>query len=718
MKIKNISTAMIVLAGVKIQAGGTISISALGSDFVYSDYQDEIESYISNGTIEFIDNNTGKVITDINIIRGELESLNGDSIVAIPSDETIILNPDFYYNYKDFELKFGESIQIQFIGYLKSVNTFSKSGNIEMQIVEPLMNKVQINESDKYEIDSDYKLFNPIVKITAITNSIIELYMDGIFEHPTKTKNQYLKEIYSDTRFPSADLEEKGNIEFKCNFKRLVKNNIFKDIIGNIPGKIYNGKTLENFNKFEDGAFVKFNEGCRLRTGKDFTINIWFKSFDTLDQKQFLVYKQYFFEMFIVKSKLNVKILWKNVELPDIIEENTYYMFTVTYDSFSSTLFYYINDTLVGKVNYTPSFYTFNRPIFFGGTGGHQCLRSAELGEFNYFSHHFSAGMVDNLYLNNNPEHQFQTFSDKCYSSEYTCDTSLEMTDTYNANIIKKEYARQENLVLSSKGTLNNTTSTAGNLIVMSGYVYFPKDSKYTFEATYDESNKLIFTIDGKDVLINEKNRTYYIEEGYYVFNCTSFGPFHISYAEKGAEFIEIPVFNDDNLIPMLDLDNETGGTFTGVSDMIYTDSNYTEVQDFNDEFFSNTFSITLDFKRTDDEAEIIGQGPLYDEYLCLLLQNKKIVLIYRNTYIETPQIDKNFNNIQITANGSKVFLYLNGKLIQSAKFEDFSKNNTPLYFGRSGEGKSRDWLVGDFELKNVKFLDTYSSPAQIQGRI
>jgi len=716
MKIKNISDKLIVLAGVKIESGQSISVTSLGSDFVYDDYKSEIEHYIDDNVIEFLDTN-GKIITDTNVIQEELKSLSTDMPLIDNSDATIIMNPDFYYNYKEIELNQKDSIQIQFIGYMKSLNAFAKSGNINVQIIEPLMNKIYVSESDNYEIDSDYKLFNPIINITGLTSASVVLYMDGIFKHPTKTKNQYLKEIYSDTRFPSADLSNKGQIEFKCNFKRTITNNIFKDIIGNIPGQTFNNKTLLNFNKFEDGAYVKFNEGCRLIAGKSFTLNIWFKSFESLDSTQYLVYKKYFFEMFTHKGKMNIKILWKTIELPDILELNTYYMFTVTYDSFSNTLYYYVNDTFIGKVAYDAKFYTFSQPLYFGNKGNSLPLRSAEIGEFNYYSHHFSAGMVEYMYLNNNPDHQFQSFSKNCYVSEYTCDSNLDMDDTYSSNIIKKEYAKQENLVNTTKGTLNNT-STKGNLVVLSGYIYFPKDCKYTFDATFDTSNKLIFTVDGKDVLINENTRTYYIEEGYYVFECTSFGDFHITYGEVGTEQVEIPVYNNDNEVAILDLDNETGGTFTGVSDLNYNGGQYTEVKDFSPEFFGTTFTITLDLKRMDDEAEIIGQGPLYNEYLCLLLQNKKLVLIYRNVYIETKTINKEYNNIQITANGSKVFLYLNGTLVESAKFGDFPKNKTPLYFGRSGEGKSRDWLVGDFYLKNVKMLDTYSSPAQIIGRV
>jgi len=709
MKVKNISTDRIVLAGVKIESNQVVTMDAFGSGFVFSEFEDEILALISHDIIVFINEDTGEYINDMAIIQAEFEAI---SLRDLNNSTEHIINPDFYYNYKQIELVFGEEIQVEFIGYLKTLNVLAKFGNIEMQIVQPLMNKVVVNESNNYEIDADYKLLNPIVKIKAKSSVKVDLYMDGVFKHDTKSKNQYLKEIYSNSKFPEADVY-KGLLEFKTNFKRTMTSDIFRDIIGNNVGKTYNNTTLKNFNKFEDGAYVKYGDVCKLKTDQDFTINFWFKSFDSVQAKQYLVYKSGIFEVYFEKGILKTYIDGYKTDIAKV-EPNKYYMFTMSYSALDKITHFYLNDDIVKNQVRRHTFSNCSSSLYFGAKSGSYCLRSAELGEFNYFSHHMSQGMVQNLYTNNNPDHQFKELNSNCQKLTYNCDTSLDLIDTYSASILSKEFARAENLVEGSKSTLNNIVNNE-LLTLHKGYIYFPEDGKYKFEATFD---KLIFTIDDKDVLVNELSNTYYIEEGYYPFIATSFGAFHITYGIKYSNQIEIPVFNNELSNPVVSLDDQTGGVFTGVIDGKYHNLDYTKIENIADSFYSDVFTITLDVKTHEKEAEIFANGNVWDPYMALLSQDDKIILMFRGLYLQTKKLKKDYNRVDITADGNKIYLYLNGKLECSASFYNFTYTPADLWFGRSGGGESLDWLNGDFDLKNVKFYENYSSPSDIQGRL
>lgn len=709
MKIKNISTERIILAGVKIQSEQTLSMEAFGEGFTFAEYEDEITSLVNDHIIVFVDESTGKYITDMSIIKANMDLLivNDNDVSCLSTQQ----KPDFYYNYKVINLEYGEDLQVEFVGYLKTLNVVARAGDIEIQIVQPLMNKVLVQETNNYEIDADYKLLNPIIKIKAKSNSKVELYMDGIFKHDTKTKNQYLKEIYSNSKFPEADVY-KGLLKFKVNFKRTMTSDVFRDIIGNNIGRTYHNTTLRNFNKFEDGAYVKFGDVCTLKTDEDFTINFWFKSFDSVMDKQYLVCKSGVFEIYFEKGVLKTVIDGYKSDIVKI-EQNKYYMFTISYSAIDKVTHFYLNDEIVKNQVRRYTFYN-NRSLYFGSKNGSYCLRSAELGEFNYYSYHMSAGMVRNLFVNNNPDHQFKDLNTNCQKLTYNCDTDLNLDDTYSASIIAKEFAKSENLVEGVKSTLNNTDDN-NLLTIHKGYVYFPEDGKYTFEATL---NKLIFTIDDKDVLINEETNTFFIEEGYYTFEATSFGAFHITYGKKGTDQIEIPVFNDDLTAPIVSIDNQTGGVFTGVVDGKYYNLDYTRIENISDAFFGDVFTITLDVKLHEKEAEIFASGDVYDPYIALLAQDNKIILMFRGLYLQTKKISHDYNRVDITADGNKIYLYLNGHLECSANFYEFKSDASDLWFGRSGDGKSKDWLCGDFDLKNVKFYKDYSTPFNIQGRL
>jgi hypothetical protein len=709
MKIKNISRSEVIIAGAKIQPDQSVNISAFGSEFVFANYKDEIEDAIFDEIIVFVDDDTGEYITDMAVIEAEFSNIH----IQQPAEDNTI-NPDFYYNYKQIELGYKDEIYVEFVGYLKTINAFSKSGDIDLQIVEPLMNKVYVTESNNYEIDADYKLLNPIIKITARTNASVQLYMDGVFKHDTKTKKQYLKEIYSNSTFPTSDPYE-GGLEFKVNFKRTITNNVFRDVIKNSIGQTYNRATLLNFNKFEDSAYVRFGDVCKLETDKDFTINMWFKSLESLSAKQYIVFKRAYFEFYIEQGILKSYIDGYRTEICEV-EQDKFYMITMTYSAVDNTTNFYLNDELVKKQYRRHTFTTSAQNLYFGSRFGTYCFRSAELGEFNYFSHHMSAGMIHNLYANNHPEHQFRNLNAGCHKLVYTLDTSLDLINSYSAGIIKKEFARPENLITASKAPNLNNTDTNENLTVHSGYIYIPADGKYTFSATY--TGNMILVIDDKDVLVNETERSYYIEEGYYPFSVTSINSFHITYGLKDDDASEVAVFNNDNEETIFELDNQKGADCTGVDDLVYENGNYTTVTNLDEDFFGSTFTISLDVKNEDSEAEIFAQGKLWNEYISLTLQDKRFVLVYKNTRIESCKIEEHaFNNITITADGSKVYLYLNKRLQRSATFGNFDRHNSDLFIGRSAEGYKQDWISGDFTLKNVKFYNTYSTLTEIQGR-
>jgi len=707
MEIKNISQNLVVIAGVKIYPGNIVTEADFSDDFVFDDYSSEIQQYIDDNVITITLN--GNEIDDVNDIS-DVFANSGNS----GNSGNLKVLKDFYYNYKTIHMDYNQEIIIPFQGFLKTLNVYCASGDIEVQIVEPLMNKIEINEASNYEIDADYKLQNPKIKIISKMSSSVEIYMDGIFQDDTKTKEQYLREIYSDSTFPSTSIIDTNKLQFKANFKKIIQNNIVRDIVNNAVGKIYYRTSLINFNKFEDGAFVSFNNAIPFYRDTPFTFNIWFKSYEDTTDLQYIYNRDNFLDIYIKSNKIYARLLNCTYTIGEI-SKNQFYMFSVSYEN--SRINFYINDENVLTVNRYLKFCSSHRWDNFGGHSSAYTMRSGEIGEVNFWSYSLSKGLIRYLYSNNNPDFQFkQDLVSGCVINTYTNTSSLSLDTVYNAEIINKEVARVDNLISSTVSSTSSYNVDDNLLKIVRGFIRFKNDDQYRFSANEDKS--VIFLIDGKTVLENETQNTSYIEEGYYPFVVYSTGKFNITVKTKDTSAVNIDVYkNDETNGIFMNLDNRTGTvTFDDkVQDLHFHDSNFTKVTSLPSDFFSQKFTFSLDITSNTEYADIFSQGTFWDEYIRLYMDDRKLVLTFNDIVIRSNRITLNQKvHVDIVANGVKIFLYIDGILYQSKQFYSNKINSKPMYFGVGAEENITNWLVGDFTLKNVKINKHVLSEDQI----
>ena len=706
MKIKNISQALVVIAGVKIYPDNTVTEDDFGSDFDYEYYRSDFEEALDDNSIIFL-NTEEQIITDITEIDEVFD-------VQDPSNLTPSQNAeDFYYNFKTVSLEYGDAFTMSFQGYLKTFDIFSESGTVEAQIIQPKMNTITVTETNNYVIDTDYKLLNPVVKIKALTACTVRIYLDGIFKHDTKTKEQYLSEIYSDNYFPNDTPINNNELAFKCNFQKNMTNDTFRDVIGNNIGRTYNNATLKNFNKFEDGAYVRFEPVINIQTDEEFTFNMWFKLFENTTVKQYLFYKKDELEIYIYNNYLYVRIDKITIKITPV-KKDSQYMFTTTYSGAVTN--FYMNNKLVHVYNKRWTFSNNNDKMYFGRSSSGYSLRSAEIGEVNYYKYHLSQGMVRNLYLNNHPDvlinHDLVPGSTGIH---YTNTSSLSIDSSYNAEIIKKEVARVDNIVQSDTVNTLSCTTIDNTIKIIQGWVHIPADAKYTFNATF--GNEVFFSIDNKSIILNQAVSTYYIEEGYYQFECVANDVFHITYAEKGQTQKELDILMEsDNIEYTFNLDDresKSGIVFdSNVMDLNFIDDVYTSFP-VPTAFFEESFTFTMDIELEDGYAQIFNQGALWDEYFSIYASENKIYIRYQNAIFSTSILGDGYNRLDITANGNNIFIYLNGILQEQGDYWTGVKNTRPIFFGMS-DGYNKTWISGNFNLKNVKYWTKYSTPNQI----
>jgi len=701
MQIRNISQEIIIIAGVKIYPGITITEADMSDDFRFEDYRDEFQLRIDAGELEFVID--GNVVTSVDNIAPAFEDNTQTIMQETKAD-------DFYYNYKTVTLNANEEVLVPFQGYLKTLNVFCIIGNIDVQIVEPLMNNINIQETNNYEIDTDYKLKNPVIKIKSNGISEVMIYLDGTFEHPNKTKEQYLKEIYSGSKFPKTEFISNNKLEFKTNFKKVIVTDYFKDIVKNKQGRIYNGTSLKTLNKFEDGAYVKFTNCLPFKTDMDFTFNIWVKLLDSVSTRQYIVYKSSLFMIYIENNKIvfyidAVKKIIGNIEV------NKWFMLTATYHN--NNTYFYINSELVQQYYRRHTFGSYQGE-YYGGRGSSYTLRSAEIGEVNFWNYHLSSGKVSYLYTNNNPELQFNNLlTNLAHTNTYNVG-SLELDSVYNAEIIAKENSNSDLILNTYDITVANNQNIGNFFSLTKGFVKIPADGFYDFKGIF--SNKLIFEINSKTILVNEETSRYYIEEGVFEFKIYSVGNFEILMNNLPLKLYQTA---EGNILFNLDTRTTNTDSITfdnNVQDLRFRNSNFTKISNLPAKFFDKVFTFSLDIEVLGNYADIFSQGMFWDEYIRLYVDENYLVFKfnYQDIWVK---LEKQKNRVDIVSDGSKVMLYIDGNLKGSTDFWSNNINTQPLYFGIGAQETITNWLVGDFNLSNVRFYNDLQSPTQILNR-
>ena len=717
MKVQNISGELIILAGVKLQPQEICSVNDFDGRFFIPMFKEEFIVGLDNHTLQFL-NEIGEIITDVNEILSYSENpIQSNSITLNPGNE------DFYYNYKSFDMEYNDVKNFKFEGFLKTLDIFSKTGDIEVQIIEPKMNKIQVQETSNYTVDCDYKLKDPTIRITCKRKSEVALYMDGSYYNTTKTKEQYLNEIYSDSEFPETSVINNNDLAFKVNFKKPMKSSTFVDSIGNYLGETFNGATLLNFNKFEDGSYVKFNDINKF--SGNFTFNLWFNMISDISSKQTFYSKEGTLDITLDSSVLNITLGDKLVQLNGIKSDN-WSMLTITKNE--DWYSFYLNDQLIKTLNLDVNFSTKFTYVYFGCKYPNiQSIRSGELGECLIYNYHFSNGMVKYLYMNNHPKFQIQTNLIKgCYLSRYFNSSSLIPETSSDFSIIEKENTRVSKLITTEVTQEIKSSNNPGELSIFTGKIYIPSDNKYTFN--YSGGNGSILLIDDKAVLINEGSNTIYMEEGYYRFKFTVVGNgnFELVYGIKGNTLTKVDVFIEDfddtegdDYSILFDLDNRQtsyGLEFSDFTDLKFKEEDYITVSNIPESFNNSIFNIAFNLNFKEKYAVIFGQGLPQEPNFGLRVNNGKLVLNYQGTTLtsNTLMVNKMYH-IQITSNGTNIYLYIDSVLVNSSVINKISRLNStnPLYFGRVGVDYMAAW-GGEFEINNFKWYLKYFTEDEI----
>jgi len=713
MKIKNISTKVLLIGGVLIQPNQIVTESDFGVDFTYANYESEFLDAYTAGNIIFLNDDNQK-ITNINSVSDIIKSSN-TNITDINTDTVRINKENFYYDYKTIVLKYGEVKNIKFVGYLKTLNFVVEEGLIDAQIIYPLMNKIEIFESNTYSLDADYKLKNPTIRLTAKTDCIANIYLDGIFYSDTKTKEQYLNEIYSYNYFPLAPELPENRLVFKTNFFKLLKNNYFIDTIHNELGRIYNGQTLKNFNRFEDGSYVKFRSPIKFKD-TNFTFCLWFNLGNDYINKQYLFCDHYNIEAYIQNNSLQIKIGTYDTPHIDLKTSNIGNWCLLSISRNNNTYNIYINSELVQTFEHEICYKKY-RDMHFGSYGEYG-IRSGYLGECLIYNYHLSKGMIKYIYANNLPTLQVQTnLIAGSNKSIFKYNSALLFNNSYEFNIVEKENAKILNLINTSDDT--SLSGACSNLTIITGKVHIPNDGKYTFTCTTDAKYRL--QIDNRDVLVNNTNDVY-IEEGYYSFKLTLIKGSTYSLtatSDKGLENPVIPLIEDINnnkIDPVLviDADKNIGkGMVFNVSNTYTT--NIGKITNL-PKTMSSIFTITANFKFYSNNALIFQIGSdIWNPTIGLKVSGGTLECDFHWNNMKSGITKTKWHNIILTSNGSTLFGYLDGKTIGQFDVDVHNlATNTPLYFNAFCDGTQPEWAIGNFDINNFKMYSKYSNESEV----
>ena len=713
MKIKNISSEILILAARKLIPQETCSVE---EDFVYGyvEYADDFINAFNDNKVQFFD--------DEMEVLSYTDVLNYFKSPVIQSNKGTSNNEDFYYNYKMLSMNSGDVKDYKFEGLLKTLDVFSKTGDIEVQIIEPMMNKIQVPETSNYNIYCDYKLKNPIIRITCKRRSDVVLYMDGSYTNTLKTKNQYLAEIYSDTDFPEASSINTNLLQFKTNFKKPMKSELFVDTIGKYAGQTFNNSTLLNFNRFEDGSYVKFGDICKLQD--DFTFILWDNIINDIISTQTLYYKKGTLEITIENGVFSIAIGDKLVQVPGL-KLNKWQMISITKNN--DVYSFYINDTRIITTVLDVNFSTSSENVYFGcKTPGTNSVRSLELGECLLYNYHFSQGMIKYMYMNNHPDLQIQTnLLPGCYLSKYTNTSSIVPSTAYDFSMIEKENTRIGKMLTSEVVNTLSTTNNTGEISIFNGKVYIPEDGKYTITTT---GEMVSVVMDDKTVLLNSSSTTQYFEEGYYRFKTTICGQglFNITISNTtSSASIYIEDYDDMTSTPeessiLFDTGNKTsthGITFEGNDNEVFTEDDVLTIKNIPNKINSDNFNISFDLDVIDNDATIIGQGYTYEPNFEIRLTDLNLVFTHQGYVLKSPKLLINEKyNIQITSNGSMTYMYVNASLVSSADVKHINRliSTDNIYIGRLAGNIQAAWCDGSFKISKFKWYLKYFTENEI----
>jgi hypothetical protein len=443
--------------------------------------------------------NSGDNVTIANEVK-----ISSDSIVKIKSTDINI--DEFYYNSMEFTLKPGQYREFTFVGYLSELSC-NVEGDAELQIIDPLMNPVHLNDIERFTFNANYRIYSPTIRVTANKLSSIELYMDGIYFDKTGTKSriQYLNEIYNDDGLPNAEppVEKRILMNFNPSSNSFIGSNAIIDLVSGLYGIVYNSTTtFIDDRKFTRSTYINLGETLALNNQEPFTLSLWFNPISSYTNGQYsqILYKKDVVDIYINNNKLRVA-LGKNKVLFEYgnVFYDTWYNVTITYNEVNSLTVVYINGLPIGSstdVGYSAR----NTDLLINYSDRYRKLGiDGYYGSLQLFNYHFSNGLVMSHVSDSNPSTKKKTNlvpGIRVNSYDTTRRGTRTPTDNYLFQILEKEYATSEYLINSEilsavDYSLSTTPYETAMLTIIDGYIDIPETDYYIFQYEFNDAGQI-----------------------------------------------------------------------------------------------------------------------------------------------------------------------------------------------------------------------------------
>jgi len=772
MYIKNITDEAIVVGGLGFEANEKRLLTEVGTSSEIEKYAEEILNYFNNSIIEILYPDETKLTNSYRLLKLLSGDINEVSITNISEIEEALKSPeeqrtnDYYYNNYDLNMEKGQTIDIEFKGYLSTALLRVFSGKISAQIINEPMNKVLVEEQNLFEMNTANKLLNPSIRLEAVTKVKASIFIDGSYYDETgkKTKAQYLSEIYNKETIPAPAQEEGKVMNFNIDFKKqdLVSGNVLEDI------NKYNGKTLgfeeNNDPMWNRNTVVSFDTAFGISKDEEFTQSIFFKPKKGAKWTQYFISNGQIKYWFSTSGKIYVWVLGKGSYI-GYISYDTWNHLVITYNKEKINI--YLNSNFAYSLPKPTRNYTLGKMSIGNYSLGYPKYGFiGEIGRVSSYNYNFSAGMVYHLYKVNHPNNEINTNIIEYTNTKYFNLNDLKETEILNKfqfDILEKEYRKPENILCKEQNTkidFSDSDFYTANLdnyfVINDGYYITIENSYHSFKI---ESNQYsILTIDDREVCTSTEDNgegSIYLPEGKHKIKhiVVSFEKDSYFYCKKYSEDDQDWMFfnlkqddiNDEESVEedKTKIINIKDGNFNLIKGELDDSSNaelidyntykmlnyktdkFTYIKNLSDIMSSNIFSISLILKmNSNKECYLFSMGGDEQDWqiwLSLRYYSKKLELTFNDKSIKSDKIDLNtYYQIDIVSNGTNIELMINAKETNKnilIKDNDWFEGSN-LYFNRLPNGTTYKWMQSDYSIDNFNYYSITKNKEELENSL
>jgi len=770
MYIKNITNEEIIIAGLSFDAEEKRLLTEIGSSDEIQRYAEEILEYFNDSKIEVLYADESKLTSAYRLLRLLSGDSNEVSITNISEINEIVKSPednktnDYYYNNYDLIMEKGRTVDIEFKGYLKTALLRIFSGKLSAQIISEPMNKVIVEEQNLFEIDTDNKLLNPIIRLEALSTTTASFFTDGSYFDETgkKTKEQYLNEIYNKDVSLGLVVEEDKIMNFNIDFRKqnLISGNVLESI-NNYSGTAQ-GFSEDNETVWNRETNVTFNTALGVCKEEEFTQSAFFKPSKGAHYVQYFMLNGQVKYQIYSSGRMHVWVLGRTA-YAGFVTYDSWNHIAVTYNKEKINI--YLNSVFVCSLPKPAKNYNLTK-LSIGNYSLNYRKKGfiGEIGRISAYNYSFSAGMIYHLYKVNHPNNEKYTNTINFVNTKYFDLSSLKETEIlnkYQFDILEKEYRNPENILSKEHNTKIDFTSSDfykadldKYFVINEGYFTTLEDSYHSFKI---ENNQYgILTIDDRDVCLSFENNgegSIYLPEGRHTLKyiAVSFEDNSYFYCKKYDEENQDWIFfnldqNDiedeesseedkTKLIKIKDgnftlikgeLDNSSNAELIDYDTykmLNYKGDKFTYIKNLSDIMSSNVFSISLILKMNSDrECYIFSMGGDEQEWqiwLSLRYYNKRLELSFNDKNVKSNKIKINtFYQIDIVSDGTNIELILNAK--ENNKNILIDDNNwfegSNLYFNRLPNRNTYRWMQSNYSLDSFNYYSITKSKKDLEN--